>query len=100
MDRWNASILNVLLFLLLVAGKMGCHFPGFNNVQHQIQASKEIRARHTGNHSFYHFQIIEVNLMNTWDNMHIWMHNNNMSETVCVCESLSDSLSHKSTKEW
>lgn len=37
-----AFVLTVLLFSLLDVSKMGSHFHDFNNVQNQIQASKEI----------------------------------------------------------
>lgn len=89
--RRAASILNVLLFSLLDVGKMESYFHDFNNVQHQIQASEEIQARNTGNHSFYHFQIIEVNLMSRLDN------NKKMFSRLKarMCEILSVCASHR-----
>lgn len=52
-----------LLFSLLDAGQMGSHFHEFNNVQNQIQDSKEIWTRARAGNHFFFLSVIKVGCM-------------------------------------
>lgn len=90
-----------LLFSLLDAGQMGSHFHEFNNVQNQIQDSKEIWTRARAGNHFFFYQLLKLvvwtlHLYMRYEinnkNVSVWIHNNKMT-CVYLAVSVSESVS-------